>query len=340
MSLPHREWTARRPRRTSAPSMMSSWTSVAVWMNSTTAAFSTARSPEYPPRRAAIKSTAGRTRLPPLFWMYFPISGIRATRDWMWRTNSCSTRSRSSRIGSKICARSEATGTLWAGSLNGMSPGVASPYQNSATPEKTDEIVAGPFGQLRRGLAAGRREGVQHARDVRRLIPFAAIRHRRQVRAVGLDQDPVARDDPRRLAQAVRFREADDTGERQVEAGVERPPRHRGIAREAVEHAANATALLEDRKGVVGRLAGMDDHRSVELAGQRQLRGKHVTLHVARREVVVVVEPDFADAACLEPGGVLPRDRCGIRDTPRERARRMRMHAGRKVHRVPPLAHH
>ena len=36
MSFPHRECTARRPRRRSAPSMMSSWTSVAVWMNSTT----------------------------------------------------------------------------------------------------------------------------------------------------------------------------------------------------------------------------------------------------------------------------------------------------------------
>ena len=39
MSLPHREWTASRPRRRSASSMMSSWTSVAVWMNSTTAAY-------------------------------------------------------------------------------------------------------------------------------------------------------------------------------------------------------------------------------------------------------------------------------------------------------------
>ena len=39
MSLPHRECTARRPRRRSESSMMSSWTSVAVWMNSTTAAY-------------------------------------------------------------------------------------------------------------------------------------------------------------------------------------------------------------------------------------------------------------------------------------------------------------
>ena len=65
MSLPHRECTAGRPRRRSASSMMSSCTSVAVWMNSTTAAYRTARSPSYPASRAAISSTAGRIRLPP-----------------------------------------------------------------------------------------------------------------------------------------------------------------------------------------------------------------------------------------------------------------------------------
>ena len=45
MWLPHRVCTASRPRRSSDSSMMSSWTSVAVWMNSITEAYSTARSP-------------------------------------------------------------------------------------------------------------------------------------------------------------------------------------------------------------------------------------------------------------------------------------------------------
>jgi hypothetical protein len=44
-SLPQRLLTLRRPRRTVAWSMMSSCSSVAVWMNSTTEASSTARSP-------------------------------------------------------------------------------------------------------------------------------------------------------------------------------------------------------------------------------------------------------------------------------------------------------
>src|SRR5688572_1338543 len=44
-----------------------------------------------------------------------------ATRDWMWRTNSCSTASRSPRMGSKICARSAETGMFCAVSVNGNS---------------------------------------------------------------------------------------------------------------------------------------------------------------------------------------------------------------------------
>ena len=44
----------------------------------------TAGSPRYPPRRAAISNSAGRTRFPPLVWMYLPICGINSTREWMW----------------------------------------------------------------------------------------------------------------------------------------------------------------------------------------------------------------------------------------------------------------
>ena len=65
MSLPQRLFTLRRPRRTVAWSMMSSWSSVAVWMNSTTDASTIARSPRKPQARQASSSRAGRMRLPP-----------------------------------------------------------------------------------------------------------------------------------------------------------------------------------------------------------------------------------------------------------------------------------
>src|SRR5204863_6951120 len=52
-----------------------------------------------------------------------------ATRDWICRANSCSTRSRSSRIGSKIEARSAVTGSFCAVSVKCNSPGWTSEYR-------------------------------------------------------------------------------------------------------------------------------------------------------------------------------------------------------------------
>ena len=45
-----------------------------------------------------------------------------------------------------------------------------------------------------------------------------------------------------------------------------------------------------------------------QLAGQRELRREDRLLHVARREVVVVVEADLADRAGVERRGVGARD--------------------------------
>ncbi len=68
MSLPQRLFTLARPRRVVASSMMSSWSRLAVWMNSTVEASVIARSPRYPQSRLASRRSAGRTRLPPPSW--------------------------------------------------------------------------------------------------------------------------------------------------------------------------------------------------------------------------------------------------------------------------------
>ena len=52
---------------------------------------------------------------------------------------------------------------------------------------------SGPLGDLL-GLAAPHGgDGLAHQRDVGRLVRPAAVRHRREERAVGLDQEPVER---------------------------------------------------------------------------------------------------------------------------------------------------
>ena len=53
--------------------------------------------------------------------------------------------------------------------------------------------------------------------------------------------------------------------------------------------------LLQQRRRLVVRLAGVDDDGQVELAGQTDLGPEHLALDVPRRVVVVEVEADLAD---------------------------------------------
>ena len=86
-------------------------------------------------------------------------------------------------------------------------------------------------------------------------------------------------------------------------------------AREAVDHSAGLAGalLLEDGRGLVVGLARVDDDRQRDLAREPELAPKHLPLHLARRVVVVKVQPDLAhrhDASVarqppkLVPGGV------------------------------------
>ena len=71
-------------------------------------------------------------------------------------------------------------------------------------------------------------------------------------------------------------------------------------------------------------IAVVDDDRRMQFCRQRKLRVEAVALHVARRKVVVIVEPDLAnrDHAVVRQRFADMRERFG-----RELVRRMRMHA-------------
>jgi len=77
----------------------------------------------------------------------------------------------------------------------------------------------------------------------------------------------------------------------QIETGLgqRRPPG------ETMEHAAQrgAALFLQNPDGVLVGFAGVDDEGPVDLSRQTHLRTEHRLLHLARREVVVVVETDF-----------------------------------------------
>ena len=89
-----------------------------------------------------------------------------------------------------------------------------------------------------------------------------------------------------------------------------------------MEHAAKGAARLsKDAEGVLGGLARVDDDRQGQLQREGDLGAEDVLLHVARREVVVVVEANLSDrprafaddplpdavTRVLAPAGELPR---------------------------------
>ena len=125
------------------------------------------------------------------------------------------------------------------------------------------------------------------------------MRHRRQKRAVGLDQQAVERHHLRDFLQLERAWKRDDAGKREVEA---ESSARRAIARSPVKQwntppISSRVSSLEDAKRVVLRLAGVNHDRQTPLRAPAGSARERPLLHVARREVVVVVETDLAEAA-------------------------------------------
>ena len=141
--------------------------------------------------------------------------------------------------------------------------------------------------------------GSDDPRDIRGLIPLAAIRRRGKVRAVGLDEQVIHRDGSSRFPKVPRFRKRNDARERDVKPEVKAGAHKRQVACEAMQHAAQVAAafLLQNRDRVGIRFARVNHHRQLQLTRQPDLRAKHLLLHITRREIVVVVETDFANRA-------------------------------------------
>ena len=153
---------------------------------------------------------------------------------------------------------------------------------------------------------------------------------RRQVRRVRLDQDAVERRERRRLAQVARVLERQDAREREVLAEVQVGARLGHAAREAVDDpvaAARSSPRIAGRLGV--GVAYVRDHGQVRRARHRDEAPVGRLLLLARRMVVVVVEPGLADAH--DPGR--PRQRLQRRSSRPPAWRRRRAGARRRSRR-------
>ena len=91
-----------------------------------------------------------------------------------------------------------------------------------------------------------------------------------------------------------------------------------------MQPAAGTPDRTQDPLAVPVRLAQVDDGGQAELVREFELAAEDVALHVARRVVVVVVEPDLADRARQRVGGQLAHQRL---DLGRELLGVVRVHA-------------
>ena len=136
--------------------------------------------------------------------------------------------------------------------------------------------------------------------DERGLVALAAHRLRREVRRVGLGEDPVGGNLRRGEAQVDGFREGRVAGERDVPAALERS-REQRRRREAVEDDAAVEAVERgERVGVGGARVDHDGLRRLD--GDREHAREEVALRVARRVVAEPVEPRLADGDRLRVG--------------------------------------
>src|SRR5919198_2237842 len=141
-------------------------------------------------------------------------------------------------------------------------------------------------------LVARRRQRPEGVDDVRRLVLTAPHRLRREVRAVGLGQDPVGGHGGRRGAELLGFRIRDVAGERDVVAALERSREESG-RREAVENDDAVERGQRTRRFLVCG-SRVDDHGLSELMREGELPLEELELSLTRRVVAVEVEPGLA----------------------------------------------
>ena len=123
-----------------------------------------------------------------------------------------------------------------------------------------------------------------------------AMGHRREERTVRFDQQTVERTARRGLSHVSRVLERHDPAERDVHAGAQALLDLVGTTREAMQHGSLGDALGPQHVEQIGPgVAGVDHQREIVRVRQPDLRGERRPLRVARRMLVVVVQPAFAD---------------------------------------------
>jgi hypothetical protein len=174
--------------------------------------------------------------------------------------------------------------------------------------------------KLVRIIAANGGDLSQRICDPHRLVSLPAMRHRREVGRIGLDQKAIARHHSNQIG--VRpLLERHDAAEGDAPTRRDREFRQglrTGVAVQDSGYSGGAR-LANCGSRIVLRVACVDDYRALCLVGERNLGRERGTLRIARRVVVVVVETALThcDRASLEKvtelrDVALGVERCGV----------------------------
>jgi hypothetical protein len=136
-----------------------------------------------------------------------------------------------------------------------------------------------------------------------RLVALPAKRDWCQIRRVGFHEEPILRDEAKKLVVSPLL-ERHDAAEGDVPTGVDREGSEGMCASVTVQYASDSgcARVTNDCTRIVLGVPGVHDDGSPGLGGKLNLRGERVSLGLAGRIVVMVVETAFADGdgAALE----------------------------------------
>ena len=138
------------------------------------------------------------------------------------------------------------------------------------------------LGDLVRVNTSGLCDELPNVRHPRRLVALSTEGHRGQIRRVGLYHHRLQRADHCRRSNVRSFWEGHDAGERQNESTFEaRFGLNRATGEAVHDRGRWARRPVQDLKGVLPRIAGVDDEGKVKIGGQVDLLGKDDLLDLA-----------------------------------------------------------
>ncbi len=126
-------------------------------------------------------------------------------------------------------------------------------------------------------------QAIDHVRDPSGLVATATVRHGREQRRVGLDEQAFERKSGGDLAQLRGVLEGQDSGERDVEPARDALACERCVTREAVDHAAGTLGafVVEDREDLVEGVARLAARADVDHEGAIGLRARSGSVRAA-----------------------------------------------------------